>query len=214
MTDIIIRDIEEKDYPAIKSLIAESFGEGWNLGSFDPNADFYQPLLDVYASIFLNAATFGKVAEADGNVVGAVLASVKGETEIYRLLQKDLAPTALALLCAPETERKDITEHISANFQVIGKLLKSRIDGYGGSLELLAVSKQAQGLKIGKTLWNEASAYFSSKGAKSVYLIADLTCNVGFYEHCGLSKTAAEAVVYNYSTGQKKNEVFVYEYEL
>ena len=213
MNDVIIRDIEEKDLPALKALIAETFGKGWNLGRFDQNEGLIQALLDVYLSIFLEPSTFGKVATMKSEVVGVVLASVDGETKKFRLFQKDAAPNTLTLLTATEAERMDIAQHMSASFQTIEKLLENKAEAYDGSLELLVVSEQAQGLKVGKILWNEASAYFSSKGAKSIYLIADSTCNVGFYEHNGFSKTGAKEAVYNYTAGQRKTDVFIYEYQ-
>jgi len=222
MNDIIIRDLEEKDLPVIKSLIVEAWGEGWNFRRYDQNTDFFQALLEVYLSVFLNSSTFGKAAIMDGKVAGVVLASVNGETEKFRLFQKDIAPNTLTLLSAAEAERKDVVEHLSVSFNAIGRLLENRLAIYGGSasigsasigsLEFIAVSKQAQGLKIGKALWNEAAAYFISRNVKSIYLIADSQCNVGFYDHNGFSKADTKQTVYNYTTGQKKFDIFLYEY--
>ena len=44
MNDIIIRDLEEKDLPVIKSLIVEAWGEGWNFRRYDQNIDFLRVL--------------------------------------------------------------------------------------------------------------------------------------------------------------------------
>jgi len=212
MSDIIVRDIEENDLPVLKALIAEAFGEGWNLGRFAENKGFLSSLLSIYLSMFLEPSTFGKVAEAEGEVVGAVLCSVGGEATTLRRLLKDIMPNTLALLAAPEAERFDIVEHISVSFQTIGKLLEGNVDAYDGSLEFIAVSAQARGLGIGKTLWSEACGYFNSKNTESIYLITDSACNIGFYEHSGFSRVGAERAVYNYTTGQRQSEVYVYEY--
>lgn len=209
---MIIRDIEENYLPALKSLITEAFGKGWNLGRFGQNKDLLGALLSVYLSIFLEPSTFGKIAVMGGNAVGAVLCSVVGESTNLRFLQKDIASNTLTLLAATEAERIDIIEHMSISFQTIGGLLENSIDAYDGGLELLIVSEQARGLKIGKALWDEACAYFNSKNARSIYLIADSACNVGFYEHNGFSKVGAKKAIYNYTTEQKKFDVFVYEY--
>jgi len=213
MNDITIRDIEEKDLPVLKSLIAEAFGEGWNLKRFEQNEDFIQVLLDVYLSIFLNPSTFGRVAVAGGEVVGVVLCSAGGEAAQFRMFHKDIAPNTLTLLTATEAERMDVAEHMTISFQTIGQLLENRVDTYDGSLELLVVTEQAQGLKIGKALWDEAADYFKSKNAKAIYLIADSTCNVGFYDNNGFIRADAKEAVYNYTTEQKKTNVFVYEYK-
>ena len=52
---------------------------------------FFQALLEVYLNVFLNSGTFGRAAIMDGKVTGVVLASVNGETEKFRLFQKDIA---------------------------------------------------------------------------------------------------------------------------
>jgi len=213
MNDITIRNIEGKDLPALKSLIAEAFGEGWNLSRFDKNKDFLQALLEVYLSIFLSPSTFGRVAMIGNEVVGAVLCSVGGETAQFRMFHKDIAPNTLTLLTAAEDERMDVAEHMSVSFQTIGQLLENRADTYDGSLELLVVTEQAQGLKIGKALWDEAADYFKSKNAKAIYLIADSTCNIGFYDNNGFIGADTKEAVYNYTTEQKKTNVFVYEYK-
>jgi len=214
MTDVIIRDLEEKDLPAFRSLIVEAFGEGWNFGRFDQSKDSFQALLCVYQSMFLNSSTFGKVAVHDGNVIGAILASAKGEVEKFRHWQKDLAPNTLTLLTLPEAERRDIVEHLASSFGAIGQLLENKLDAYDGSLEFIAVSKPGQGLGIGKALWEEAIAYFKSKHVESIYLIADSACNLGFYDHNGFSIAGKKEVVYHYTTGRKKFDLFVYKYQV
>ena len=213
MNGVIIRDFEEKDLSALKTLIVEAFGKGWNLGRFDQSEDYFQALLEVYQSMFLDASTFGKVAVLGEKVVGVILASAKGEAEKFRLLQTDVVPNTLTLLSAPEAQRQDIVEHLSISFQTIGHLLGNRVDTYGGSLEFIAVSAQTQGLKIGKTLWEEAAMYFNSKNVKSIYLIADSDCNFGFYDCNGFSKVDEREASYNYTTRQKTSTVFVYEYK-
>jgi len=212
MDKLVIREVEETDLPALKSLIVEAFGEGWNLKRFAHKEDFFQTLLDVYLSIFLEPSTCGRVAEVDGQVVGVMLASVKGETPAFRRFLKDIAPNTLTLLSATEAERMDIVAHMSVSFQTIGQLLGGRLDTYDGALELLVVSERAQGLGIGKTLWREAVAYFGSKDVTSVYLIADSRCNVGFYEHSGLVQVASEEAIYHYAAGQRRSDIYVYEY--
>jgi len=196
----------------LKSLIVEAFGDGWNLGRFNRDSDLYEPLLDTYLSIFLNSSTFGKVAEVDGRAVGAILVSAQGEEEKFRTFQKNVAPNTLALLTATESERNDIVEHLSVSFQTIGALLENKVDSYDSSLELIVVSKHAQGLKVGQALWNDASTYLKSKKCKSLYLIADSASNFGFYEHNGFLRTAEKRAEYNYSNGQKHFDVFIYEY--
>ena len=212
MDNIIIRNIRETDLPILKSLIVEAWGEGWNLRRFNQDTDFYQSLLEIYLSIFLNSSTFGRVAVMGDRVVGAVMGSANGEIPKFRLMQKNTALHTLTLLSATEAERMDIVEHLSVSFQSIGQLIENNAKAYDGSLEFLVVSEQARGIKIGKALWNEVSGYFKSKNAKSIYLITDSQCNVGFYDYNGFSRVGSTEAVYNYTTGQKKFEIFLYDY--
>ena len=212
MNNIMIREIEERDLPTLKSLIVEAFGDGWNLGRFNRDSDLFEPLLDTYLSIFLNSATFGKVAEVEGKAIGAILVSAQGQEEKFRKFQKDIAPNTLALLTASESERNDITEHLSVSLQTIGALLENRAHSYDSGLEFIAVSKQAQGFKVGQALWDDARKYLESKKCKSLYLIADSACNTGFYQHNGFSRAAEKRAEYNYSNGQKYFDIFIYEY--
>jgi len=214
MKSVSFRDIEERDLPALKSLIVEAWGDGWNLTNFDQTTDFFQALLETYLSMFLNSGTFGRVAIVEGEVAGAILCSANGEEEKFRQFQKDRISHTLMLLSATERERLDIVEHLSVSFQTIGQLLENRVANYDGSLEFIAITKQAQGTGIGKVLWNEAAAYFKSKNAKSIYLIADSQCNTGFYDHNGFYKVAAKEAVYNYAAEQKKFDIYLYEYKL
>ena len=212
MNSLVIRDIEENDLHVLKSLIVEAWGEGWNFNRFDQHTDLFQALLEAYLSIFLNSSTFGRVAVIDGNVAGAILCSINGHAEKFRQLQKDRIQHTLALLSASEPERNDILEHLSISFQTVGQLLEDKIGGYDGSLEFIAVAKQAQGLKVGKALWNEVYGYFKSNNVKSIYLIADSQCNTGFYDSNGFSRVAAKKAIYNYTTGQKEFDIYLYDY--
>jgi len=208
----VIRDICEEDIPALKALMVEAWGEGWNFNRFDPNADLFCALQDVYLSVFLNSATCGKIALQDGKVVGAVLCAANGEDIKFRAWQKDVTANTLTLLSAAENERKDIVEHISTAFGAIGQLLHNKTDAYGGSLEFLVVTPQARGLKIGKQLWDEACGYFRTKNKNSIYLITDTACNVGFYDYNGFLRVDSITATYNFSTGQKEFDIFLYEY--
>jgi len=214
MNDVITRNIEEKDMAALKSLIVEAWGDGWNLNAYDHDTEFFQSLLEVYLSIFLGPSTFGRVAVMDGKVIGAILCSAVCEPTCFRQLQSNRALHTLALLCATEAERMDVVEHMSVSFQAIGQLVENKLGDYYGCLEFIVVAKQAQGLKIGKKLWNEAAAYFNSVGAESIYLISDSQCNTGFYDHNGFTKVETGKAVYNYSTGQKEFDIYLYDYKL
>ena len=209
---IIIREIIESDIPAFKSLIIEAFGEGWNFARYDQGTYFFAAAMDVYFSVFFSSATFGRVAVMDGKVVGAILCSAKTDTKKFIHLQGDMASGALALLTGAEAERNDLIEHLSNSFQAMGKLLESTA-AHDGSLDFIAVTKEVQGLKIGKKLWGEAAKYFKSKKCKSVYLMTDTACNVGFYDYNGFTRIDETKARYSFTNGKKEIDLYLYEYK-
>ncbi|MCL2618438.1 MAG: GNAT family N-acetyltransferase [Defluviitaleaceae bacterium] len=201
MSDVVLREIDAGDIPALGQLIEEAFGEGWNLGRYDRDSGSFQALLETYLSMFLNSGTFGRVAVAGGEVVGAVICSAKGEAEIFRQMQKDRPFHTLMLLNAPQDERADMAEHLSVSFRAIGELLEHREAAYGGSLDFIAVSARSRGQNVGGRLWGAAADYFRGKGVSSVYLIADSGCTTGFYDHNGFARVAQTQASYSYTTG-------------
>ena len=213
MIDVITRNVEEKDLPILKSLMAEAFGKEWNFEHLNLNSDFCKGMLEVYLNIFLNSATFGKVAELGGKVVGAILVSVNGELKKFRLMKDDIVSSALGLLNGSEIERMTMAKVLTAPFHSISQLLENRSDDYDGSLDFFVVTEQARGLKIGKKLWNEATAYCNSKNAKSISIITNSGCNVGFYDYNGFPKVDVVETVCDYPSGQRKFDTILYEYQ-
>jgi N-acetylglutamate synthase-like GNAT family acetyltransferase len=111
MNDVVIRDIEKKDLPAVKSLMAEAFGDEWNLERFDQDSDFLQAFLESCLSVFLNSCTFGRAAVIGDEVVGVVMVAVNDETKKFRMMQKNMVSSVLAVLNGSEAERMDMAEN-------------------------------------------------------------------------------------------------------
>lgn len=59
--------------------------------------------------------------------------------------------------------------------------------------KLLIVSPAARGLGVGGGLVSRGEDHLAQTGATGYYLITDDTCDVGFYDHLGLSRLVAEA---------------------
>ena len=59
--------------------------------------------------------------------------------------------------------------------------------------KLLIVSPAARGLGVGGGLVSRGEDHLAQTGAAGYYLITDDTCDVGFYDHLGLSRLVAEA---------------------
>jgi ribosomal protein S18 acetylase RimI-like enzyme len=212
MSNVLIRDVESKDLEQVKALVIQTWGEAWNLERFTGDKDKLFANLEIYLNVLLNSSTFGRVAVQNDEVVGAIFCSMKGEEKRYRALQEDSTHHTLIMLAASDDERFDTIEHLTKAEEVMNGLYKLATREYDGSIEFLCVSEKAQGLKIGKKLCLEASSYFTSKNARYVNVVTDTSCNFGFYDHIGYSRAVTKEVVFNYSTGQKKLEMFLYDY--
>jgi len=212
MDEVVYRDIEQRDLPALKSLMAEAFGREWNFERLDPKSDFYAGMLEVYLNVFLSSATYGKVAVMDGRVVGAILVALNGEVKRFRLMKEDGVSSTLALLTGTDIERMTMAEVLTVPFESIALLLENKVGNYDGSLDFFAVTQPARGLKIGKRLWSDAAAYCNDRNAKSISVITNSGCNVGFYDFNGFSKVDATETLCNYPTGQRKFDTLLYDY--
>nr|WP_239512406.1 GNAT family N-acetyltransferase [Bifidobacterium aerophilum] len=63
--------------------------------------------------------------------------------------------------------------------------LRSRFDA---EVTLLLVGDAARGHGVGRALFDHAISRFHDTGVNRYFLFTDTSCNVGFYEHRGLSR--------------------------
>lgn len=209
MNQVIIRDVESKDLPEIKTII----GKTWNLGRLPESESTLEAALNIIRNGILNKSSFGRVAILNEQVVGFIFGSRKGDDPKYRLLQEDGAMDTLALLMATDKERADVIEYIEKTYSTYEQLIVDKINDYDGCLEFFAVSEEARGLKIGQKLWHELSAYFKSKSTNAIYLYTDTSCNYGFYDYNGFSRKDEQEVTFHFTAQQENKTVFLYDYQ-
>lgn len=211
MNQVIIRDVEKKDLPALKAIINES----WRVERLIKNESTLEAALGIHLNQLLHSSTFGRVAVLDDKVIGFILGSLTGEIPKYRLIQEvDSASYAFDLLTAAEDEITNLTEFMSKTFQTYGQLIHNRKEDYDGYVEFFVVSEEARGLKIGKKLMDELFNYFQSHKAKSIYLYTDTSCNFGFYDYNGFTQRASQEITFDLTIGQEESTVFLYDYQL
>lgn len=209
MNKVLIRNIKKTDFPQIKAII----NEAWGVSNAVTSQETLDATLGIYLNRFLYKSTFGKVAIVDGEVVGLILGNLIKEEPTYRMLMEDSTAHTLALMKASETDRENISEFLSKTSQTNGELIKDRIGDYQGSIELLAVSEKARGLKIGKKLWHELQSYFENYHTKAIYLYTDTTCNFGFYNHNGFIRQSEQDITFKFVGEQNPVTMFLYDYQ-
>lgn len=190
---VTYRDFAEGDRERVKDIIAESF----NLAAYaEPEAFDLSKETDI--SNCLVDATFTRVAESDGNVVGILFGYA-------------------ACDITPELHETTVTEHerrFSAfrcrdprgglNFRRVSEAYEKMLEGrsYDGCITVMAVAEGYKGKGIGTRLLDEVEAYHRSKGVKSAFLFSDSLCDYEFYERHGF-KRMAEGEIQRKKGGEK-----------
>ena len=206
MQKLLFRNVEQQDIQDIKKLIYMT----WEWPKQLKNQVILDAALGIYANHVLNQSSFAKAAILDGKMVGVIFCASKEEKPIYRMIQDDGSEYTLALLGASESERLDICHALRTLSQTFEKHLEGR--EYDGTITFLAISPEAQGLKLGRKLWDTAAEYFKTHNVKSMYLFTDTTCNYGFYEHLGMSRRREQNAEFFLNGKELKITSFLYEY--
>jgi len=206
MQKIIMRDVVQQDIKNMKKLIHWT----WEWPKQIVNEVVLDATLGIYTNQVLNESSFAKVITIDDKMAGVIFCAVKKERPVYRMMQHDDAEYALVLASAPEPERLEICHALRTLSQTYEKHLEGR--EYDGTITFLAVSPEAQGLKLGKKLWDAATEYFRTHNVKSMYLFSDTTCNYGFYEYLGMKSCHKLDVEFIINGKSEKITSFLFEY--
>lgn len=178
--EIICREYTENDLPFLTDIVIKVWGFDDILS--EKNAKLIAQL-NLYS--FLNTATFAKVALKDKIHVGFLIGKITNskQNNIYK------------------NKIKEIKSKMSKNIEGIVSLLvykkiksinnnlyKQANKNYDAELSFFAVSKDYQGLGIGKALFEEFNNYLKENNINNLYLYTDTYCNYKFYEHFGMYK--------------------------
>ncbi|MEI0559498.1 GNAT family N-acetyltransferase [Brachyspira intermedia] len=178
--EIICREYTENDLLFLTDIVIKVWGFDDILS--EKNAKLIAQL-NLYS--FLNTATFAKVALKDKIPVGFLIGKITNskQNNIYK------------------NKIKEIKSKMSKNIEGIVSLLvykkiksinnnlyKQANKNYDAELSFFAVSKDYQGLGIGKALFEEFNNYLKENNINNLYLYTDTYCNYKFYEHFRMHK--------------------------
>lgn len=166
---------------------------------------------------YLAQTTWSLVAEREGEILGVVLLAERGreatggdawselEARLTRAAEKDEAlAEAVRVEMGGVREEAELEREYAADGPV----------GAGAAVKLLIVSPDAKGMGLGGRLFSAALEHLREAGARGYHLLTDDSCDVGFYEHKGLTQaTRRRSRAYWPGVDPETDEFYVYVYE-
>ena len=139
---------------------------------------------------YLSLSTRGYIAQSDGAFLGVLFARLAQDPPIAPEAEESLRDVDSRLRGSVEGRRA--LEAMDAWFAREPVLERDAglLGEVHAEIELFLVSGAARGHGVGNGLGARALDYFHSHGENRYYLHTDSSCDVGFYEHKGLSRVA------------------------
>lgn len=143
-------------------------------------------------------ADWGVVAEGvDGRLLGALLVETGAQTEAMRSSWRTRREELLTQVAPGATFGHEVCR-VEAEELALSRQFREKAAGQpeaAAEFKLLIVDGKARGLGVGGGLLRLGENHLRQADARGYYLITDDTCDVGFYDHLGLSRLVTEASV-------------------
>ncbi|MGZ9586808.1 GNAT family N-acetyltransferase [Paenibacillus marinisediminis] len=211
MSKITYRNIAERDYEEVKSMINQSF----SLYKVIPNPNVLKKVLAFYLHSCLAESTYSLVAEKGGKVIGVILGQADNDgthwSNIRHLLAMMYQYMMMTLMSIKDkTGVNDYKKVLNAYNQ----LIKGRKQDYDGTITLFIVTEESRGLGIGKTLVSLLIDYMKQQGVQHFYLFTDSNCNYGFYDHMGFVRQGETKISIDAMDMADTLDIYLYGYEI
>ncbi|MDR2834460.1 MAG: GNAT family N-acetyltransferase [Streptococcaceae bacterium] len=210
MDKITFRNVEQQDLATLCAIIKET----WDCDEFIKDEQVLKAAIQVYLNQVLLASSYGKVAVLDGEVVGVIFASIKGEDLIYRLLVESEMENIFVLMNADESDKASFIEYMYKLDSSYEELIVNRAQDYDGTLQFLALSPKARGKGVGKLLWQTLHTYLKEKEIASIYVYTDNGCNFEFYDYQGFARVDTKEVVMKFGDEAESMEIYLYDFQV
>ena len=208
MSDIIYRKINKKDFEYIKHMMNKNF----YLYEYIEDERVLQPFLNSYLYSCLAEKTFSMVAEKNRKVVGVILGNSKKQYRVYKTILNNTKFFYYTLLTAIKAKayKTDIKQY-KGILQIYKGLMKETNKDFDGVLTLFVISKECQGLGIGKKLLSYFFEYEKQNDVKNIYVYTDSKCNYKFYDSQGFIKL--NKGTFNVKTIKNHFDLHIFLYE-
>jgi ribosomal protein S18 acetylase RimI-like enzyme len=211
MGQIVYRNLKEEDYPAVADILSQAFG----LHRYVSDPRLLQIIQQQYIYSCLSEATFARIAEEYGQIIGVIMGNARSDYQILRhfsfLLRSGWYGIKMKLLGRKGSTGIDDYNKLHQIYHIFSKRHKREFDGV---LTLFAVNDESRGKGVGKTLLSELISYWKEHKTRNVYLYTDTTCNYGFYEHQDFVRLEEEPLVLTRDGVPFEMQVFLYGYKV
>lgn len=182
---LIYRPFEDQDFPTVAELFRRQWCGELELrrGRLASQATVCNYLMD---------AEGGIVAERTGEVLGVSLVSCGLQSADARNAWRTRRDALLAQWGPDARFGREIGPVEAEEGELSRRYAARRGVGAGAEIKLLIVSPAAQGLGVGRTLVEKSTQRVRSASRHGFFLITDDTCDVGFYDHLGLTRQVEE----------------------
>ena len=201
-SSLIFRRFEERD----AEQTARLFQRQWH-DDLEPRAG--RLVSEATVCNYLMDTDWGLVGEVDGRLMGTALVShgTRGAETRDRWLERREALLAEA---APGTRfGVDVAGLEAEEGALARRYAEAGGVGSGAEIKLLIVSPDARGMGMGRRLVQAVADHVRDTGRTGFFLITDDACDVGFYDHLGLTRQLEEP-----SRAEPGLNLYVYSKEL
>ncbi len=209
-SSLIFRRFEDRD----TEQAARLFQQQWH-ADLEPRAG--RLVSEATVCNYLTDTDWGLVGEVDGRLMGIVLVSsdplgeAAGEPRRKAVHDRWLARReALLAQLGPDTRfGRDVAGLEAEEGEVGRRYVKGGGEGSGAEVKLLIVSPEARGMGMGRRLIQAVADHVREIRRDGFFLLTDDSCDVGFYEHLGLSRQLEEP-----SRAEPELNLYVYSKQL
>ncbi|WP_169240481.1 GNAT family N-acetyltransferase [Bifidobacterium olomucense] len=203
---VTIRPLHRDDYPTLIDLVRRAWYD-----DFDERTGFIAAQVDWENC--LARATNAYTAVKDGKPVALILGRIDARDMrgIWNRHKSRYVHGLMRLLGMREGLRAvhEIVGILAIDHTLLSRAKRSGHD-YAGEVVLFVLDPEARGYGLGKRMFRTMMDDFRKSGLRNFFLFTDTTCNVGFYEHAGLSQV--ESITISTSKHHRESMSF-YLYE-
>jgi N-acetylglutamate synthase-like GNAT family acetyltransferase len=181
---VIYRDFDKKDIDELAILLAEI----WN-PSLDGEVALQAGKVDL--AHFAISATYWKIAELNGEVVGVAAVRV-GQPSLESVeFWENLSNQSFAKLHELDSKAaQTLKDYYEFERNAHTQMMENCECDTTYELALFAVSSKSRGHGVGSELLRQCVLRLKEAGAKSYFLYTDTNCNWQYYENRGMKRCA------------------------